>query len=58
MIFSGIFISGFPGSPFSLSRTPLLRTILKQGVGRGNSILMQEFGIMIPFYNGQKKTEF
>ena len=44
---SGVFIRDFPRSPFSmlihtiLARTPLLSATLRQGVGRGNSILRQ-----------------
>ena len=60
LVYSGIFISDFLCSPFSmlihttLAQTPLLSATLRQGVGRVNSILRQEFGIMIPSYNVQK----
>ena len=55
-----VITSDFPRSPFSmlihikLARTPLLSTTLKQGVGRGNCIWIQELGAMIPSENRQK----
>ena len=62
---SRVFIRDFPRSPFSmlsdtiLARMPLLSATLRHGVGRGNSILRQEFGITIPSHhahNGQKTS--
>ena len=38
------------------ARTPLLSATLNQGVGRGSWILIQEFGVTIPFHNWPEKN--
>ena len=46
---SDVFIRDFPCSPFSMlihtipAQTPLLRATFRQGVGRENSVLKQNF---------------
>ena len=57
---SQVFIRDFLRSPFSmlihtiLAWMLLLSATLRQGMGRGDSILRQEFGITIPSHNWQK----